>query len=169
MLIGAIIVLLRTFGKERVYLRETKMTERHEILVELLQAVNRGIFDQVKDLLDKHGFPAASMLIMHQLKEHQGMTLSEVSRRTGLAKSHVSKTIDGLAEQGMIEKRLDTSDQRLIRLHTTDKAAQHFTPMRAEIRQRLSTLVALLPDEKVDSIVDGLQALKAILAKGNKC
>lgn len=144
------------------------MAERHEVLVELLQAVNRGMFDQIKDLLDKYGFPAASMLIMHQIKDHQGITLSEVSRRTGLAKSHVSKTIDGLAAQGIVEKRPDASDQRLVRLHTTEQAALHFGPMRAEIRQRLSALVALLPEEKVDSVVDGLQALKAVLAQGNE-
>jgi len=145
------------------------MAERHEVLVELLQAVNRGIFEQVKDLLDKYGFPAASMLIMHQIKDQQGITLSEVARRTGLAKSHVSKTIDGLAEQGLVEKRTDPCDQRLVRLHTTDKSMQHFGPMRAEIRLRLADLVALLPEEKVDTLVDGLQTLKALLAKGNDC
>jgi len=145
------------------------MAERHEILVELLQAVNRGMFDQVKDLLVKYGFPAASMLMMHQIKDHQGITLSDLSRRVGLAKSHVSKTIDGLAVQGFVEKRPDPSDQRLVRLHTTERAAQHFGPMRAEIRQRLAELVALLPEEKVDSVVDGLQALKAVLSKGNEC
>jgi DNA-binding MarR family transcriptional regulator len=145
------------------------MADRHEVLVELLQAVNKGMFDQVKDLFDKYGFPAASMMIMHQIRDHHGLTVSEVSRRSGLAKSHVSKTIDGLVEQGIVEKRPDMSDQRLVRLYTTDKATQHFGPMRAEIRQRLSALVSRLPEEKVDSVVDGLLALKSVLSSGKDC
>jgi DNA-binding MarR family transcriptional regulator len=141
------------------------MAERHEELVELLQAVNRGIYEQIKDVLAKHGLPSASMVVMHHVHKEQGITISELSRRTGLAKSHVSKTIDSLTEQGFIEKRPDPADHRLVRLHTTEQADQHFGQMQGDLRARLSGVVAALPDDKVDAVIQALQVLRGVLAE----
>lgn len=141
------------------------MAERHELLARLLQAVNKELFDQVKDLLAKYGLPAASMITMRQIKEEQGITVSELARRTGLAKSHVSKTIDLLASQGFVEKRPDPADQRLIRLHTTELARQHFDQMHGEIRERLAQRVAAMPEGDVDTLIEGLQTLHRVLGQ----
>ncbi|KKM11126.1 hypothetical protein SY88_10370 [Clostridiales bacterium PH28_bin88] len=142
------------------------MAERHEEFLELLHAVHRGLFEQIKDVLDKYGLPPASRAVMRQVHHNQGITVSEVSRRTGMVKSHVSKTVDSLVEQGFLEKRPDPSDQRLIRLYITEKAGEHFGQIQVEIRHRLSEVIAEFPEEKIEAITDGLRTLKAILEQG---
>lgn len=144
------------------------MADRHEELLELLHSVNRTIFDQIKDIFERHGIPSATIAIMHQIRRDEGITVSELARRTSIVKSHVSKTVEGLVEQGLVEKRTDPADQRLIRLHTTEKALTHFGPRsnsgpQTEIRERLSTIVAAMPDEQVAALTDGLRSLKAVL------
>lgn len=145
------------------------MTERHEPLVDLLQAVNRGMFELIRDVLDRHGLPVASRAVMHQISHTPGITLSEISRRTGMAKSHVSKTINGLEQQGLLERRPDPADQRAVRLHPTPRAAAHFAQFQAEMRERLSAVVAALPEERLDPVIAGLQALKTALGQGKGC
>lgn len=144
------------------------MTERHEELLELLQSVNRSTFDIIKDILVRHGLPHAAMAIMHHIRLEEGITLSELARRTSIVKSHVSKTVESLVEQGMVEKRPDPADQRLIRLHSTAKSRSQFGPtahqgVHLEVRQRLAGVIANLPDDKLEALTDGLRSLKAIL------
>ncbi|MFZ5435463.1 MAG: MarR family winged helix-turn-helix transcriptional regulator [Bacillota bacterium] len=142
------------------------MTERQEELLELLHAVQRGMHEQIRDVLEAHRLPQAGMVVMRHVHHDQGITVSEISRRTGLVKSHISRTVDSLVELGLLEKRPDSSDQRLIRLYITEQASERFERMKTEIRKRLSAVVATLPDEKVKVIVDGLRALRSVLEQG---
>jgi len=144
------------------------MTERQEEFAELLHAVQRGIHEQIRDVLEAHRLPPASMAVMRQVHREQGITVSEISRRTGLVKSHISRTVDSLVEQGFLEKRPDSQDQRLIRLYTTEQASAHFDRMKTEIRKRLSAIIATLPEEKVRAMMDGLRALRTVLEQGSE-
>ena len=144
------------------------MAEPPEILEGLLKAVNRGLFDLAQDVLHQYGLPASGIAVMSQILRVPGTTVSEVARRTGMAKSHVSKTVESLSEVGFLEKRPDPSDQRLVRIHATEQAEMRFREMQTAMRHRLSAVISSLPDQKVDAIIDGLKALHAALEGNNR-
>jgi DNA-binding MarR family transcriptional regulator len=138
--------------------------ERHtEKLLDLLQEVNRGIHEQIRDILQQQGLPFPSVVITRVLKEHPGITLSELARLTGLTKSHVSKTVEELVRLGYVEKRSDPKDQRLIRLTLTEAAHEHFRTIREAIRGRLTAVIAAVPEETVGALMTGLHILKMAL------
>lgn len=139
------------------------MAEPHEILADLLQTVNRGIWDNIRGVVHEHRLPVVSMVVMRQIGHEPGITIGELSRRTGVAKSHISNTVESLAQKGLIEKRPDPADQRLVRVFPTEQAEARHRQIHAEIKSQLSEVLASVPPEKVAALIDGLQALKAAL------
>jgi DNA-binding MarR family transcriptional regulator len=95
------------------------MERKTEQLVDLMQNVNKRIHDHIRCVWEQQETPATQMLIMYQIAKAEGITVSEIARRLGLAKSHVSKTIDELAHEGHVEKRPDPLDGRILRLYRT--------------------------------------------------
>lgn len=133
------------------------------MLADLLHEVHRKVAEQMRGLLQGHEIPPTFMMIGRVLGAEPGITVSELARRTGIAKSHVSNTIDDLARRGWVEKRADPGDQRLLRLYLSRSATDNWTQIRASMRARLAELVAEIPEEKTAALIDGLQALKELL------
>lgn len=139
------------------------MSHNHEMLADLLHEVNRKVAERMRGLLQGHEIPHAFMMIGRVLREEPGITVSELARRTGVAKSHVSNTIDELTRRGWVEKHADPGDQRLLHLYLSQSATDHWNQVRASMRAKLADLVAEIPEEKTAALVDGLQALRELL------
>lgn len=139
------------------------MEKRTEQLVDLMQAVHRQMYEHVRCVWEERSIPATQMMVMHQIAREEGITVSETSRRLGLAKSHVSKTVDELATAGYVEKRPDPHDGRVLRLYRTPTAVARFDQMQARLRARISAVVDLLPREKADGLIEGLHLLSGAL------
>lgn len=142
------------------------MAERHELLMELLREVNKRIFDLVHREAGSPGVGAAHMMIMGELVEHPGSSISELARAVGLAKSHVSTTVEHLTRRDWLEKRADEHDLRLVRIFPTRRSLEQFQVIDAAVRQRMNRALSAMPGEQVDSMLDGLAALRLILAEG---
>jgi DNA-binding MarR family transcriptional regulator len=139
------------------------MERQTEQLVDLMQAVHRQMFEHLKCVWEEHAIPATQMMVMHQISREEGITVSETSRRVGLAKSHVSKTVDELATAGFVEKRPDPHDGRILRLYRTPVAIARFDAMQARMRERISAVVGSLPPEKAEALIEGLSLLSGAL------
>lgn len=136
-----------------------------ESLVDLLRAANRGFLNIVQEVMQQYPFPPSGMVIMAQIMKRPGSSVSQVARGTGFAKSHVSKTIDILVSRGVVEKRQDPSDRRVIRLFATEELGRWFEEIRAAIQDRLSEVLAVVPKANLHALVDGLEMVKQILVE----
>jgi DNA-binding MarR family transcriptional regulator len=96
--------------------------------------------------------------------------VSELARRSGIAKSHISHVIDELSRRGWVEKRADPADQRILRLYLTELAAGQMKRIRLELRQQLSSLVVGLPERRRSELVTSLHDILTALqqAKGKE-
>ncbi len=131
----------------------------------LLRSVSRRLFGLARSVAQEHGLSHSSIAVMRQLHRTPGTTVSEMARQTGLAKSHISTTVESLAETGILEKRRDTKDQRLLRIYLTGKATTHFEDVHKTVRARLADVASTLDREQLDAIVIGLEALEQALAR----
>lgn len=147
------------------------MSHKHEVLADLLHEVNRKLMEQMREVVRRHEIPHAFMSIGRVLHREPGITVSELARRTGMAKSHVSKTIDELSRRGWVEKRADPDDQRLLRLYLTQSATDNWNRIRASMRGRLAELATEIPEETTAALIDGLQVFKKLLERerGEQC
>lgn len=104
------------------------------------------------------------MLLRH-IRREPGVTVSELARQIGTVKSHVSNIVDQLVHDGLVEKRIDESDRRLVRLYTTSRSDETVHQL---IEQAASSwehiMQHLAPDER-DDVVRTLKTLQAALER----
>jgi len=139
--------------------------DRSERLMVLLKGISDFLHDIAVQTWQEYGLtPPAAILLFH-IHRNPGATVSGLSRTAGLAKSHVSKTVETLVAGGFIERLKDPRDQRLVRLHATAKAETQFQEMWTETRMRLYRAVEALGDERLMEITAGLEDLMTTIEK----
>lgn len=144
------------------------MSRREEVLVDLLWEVNRSLHDRIKVVLEDLDLPFVSTIILREVDREPGVTVSELSRRCRIAKSHVSKTVESLSQKLYVEKRPDPSDQRVLRVYPTEEARDRMAQVRGRIRRRLADLIEPVQPETKEDLIKGLKALRSALREGRE-
>lgn len=104
--------------------------ERDPRLLKLLTDTQSAMV-RLFDVRAQHlGLTRAQWRIVSGLYGHAGMTQTELSERTGIARSPLGKIIDQLESKGYLERRSDPEDRRINRLHLTDVVVPLLEPAR---------------------------------------
>lgn len=106
-----------------------------------------------------------ALILLRQIHEEPGVTISELARRSRTVKSHVSKLIDQLLQQGFLEKRSDPADQRIFRIYITQAAIDHKKAMEARIQVHWSQVLSDLPEAELEQVTQGLRILLDALGR----
>ncbi len=141
--------------------------EEAERLAEGLLEIHRLLKRSIQTFLDREGLPWGRVIILRQLGDEGGLTVSELSRRIGQSKGHVSVLVEQMAAEGLVRKAADPLDQRLVRLHLTDRAQEVRAGLQRKYRRFLAGLLAELPPEVAEAMTSGLQHLRTTLTNGN--
>ncbi len=130
---------------------------------QLWHHVNREIHERVRHAFRDSDLTPMILMMIRIIEEHEGITVSELARRSNTVKSHVSKVIDQLVRQGYVEKRSDPSDQRLLRIYPTKAAGEIKEEMMKRARSAWSEALEGVPEAELESLATGLRSLmKAI-------
>jgi DNA-binding MarR family transcriptional regulator len=142
------------------------LDDRMLVLHRLWQSVSRGLMDLTKDVMHEHGLPVPAMAVMHHLFHSPARVLavSELSKRTGMAKSLVSKTVDSLEAMELVVKRKDLVDRRRVLVEVSERAQEQFQNMQRHMQVRLAVVFARLPEAQIQELISGLEAVERAIA-----
>ena len=62
-----------------------------------------------------------NFLAVLSLAEDNKLSLGEIARETGVSPAYVTKLLDGLEQQGLVERVTDPVDRRITQAHLTDE------------------------------------------------
>jgi DNA-binding MarR family transcriptional regulator len=141
-------------------------TRSDEEVADLLRDVSRELREHVARQGEAQGFPRFSrrLPIIREVLRDPGITVNELARRTRMAKSQVSMLVTALESEGLVSKRPDPRDQRLVRLFPTDEGTARAERWRTAYRAMLARTVRTLSDDESEHLLDGLRALQRALA-----
>lgn len=134
---------------------------------ELWRRVNRATHDRFRLAFHSCGQPMGALFLLRRINSHPGVTVSELARQTEMVKSHVSKLVDQLCQQGFVEKRPDQADQRLVRIHATDAGERMMTEMEATAHASWMGVVNEVPEGQLGAVMQGLSLLLEALERAN--
>lgn len=112
--------------------------------------------------------PYMAYPMLRQIHKEPGITISQLSRRLDMAKSHVSNLADLLVREKFIEKRSDPKDQRLLRLYITPTARERMNEMRQRANQLWYALIEELPEGGAEELLRFLRTFHAALVRVNR-
>ena len=139
------------------------MPMRQESLIDLLREVNQSISGHVRNVLIQHGLSFTTMIIIRQIKVEPGITISELARRSNIAKSHISNTIKELGIKGWVETQTDSRDRRILRLYLSKSGTENLEIIGAAIRQRLSNLLSGISEARTAEIIESIRDVQTAL------
>lgn len=158
------------FCAERFFVNEVQkcMENVRAEIGELFRQVNREIHERFRHAFkEKEMPPFGTMIMLRVIDHHPGVTVSELARRSGMVKSHISKTLEQLESQGQVEKRPDPEDQRLLRIFLTRAAREDIKQKEALATALWSEVLEQLPDAELEAAVRGLRVLRDAFGKAN--
>jgi DNA-binding MarR family transcriptional regulator len=144
------------------------MPIKQESLIDLLREVNQSISGHVRNVLSQHGLGFTTMIIIRQIKVEPGITISELARRSNIAKSHISNTIKELGIKGWVETQTDSRDRRILRLYLSKSGIENLEMIAAAIRERLSNLLSGISETRTVEIIESIRDIQAALKKANE-
>lgn len=94
----------------------------------------------------------------------EGMSGSELARRTGVSGPAVSQLLAGLADAGLLERTTSADDRRRHALTLTKTGARAFQSAEKLLRERVATLLVDLPRPEVEALSRLLPQVEAALS-----
>jgi MarR family transcriptional regulator, organic hydroperoxide resistance regulator len=136
-----------------------------ELLALFTQAA-KLLREAADETMSRQGVRVGQHIVLSVLWEQDGLTPGEIARRLGAATPTIVNTATRMGEAGLIVRRPDPADARLVRLYLTDRARAAREPVRAarialerratatltpaelnQLRSALTKIIARLQDE----------------------
>lgn len=101
--------------------------------------------------------------IMVVLKENGKLPISDVAKRLLISTPNMTKLLNKLISEEMIDRVPDTKDRRIINIDLTQKGNTYLQSKFKEVQYSLKERLSTLPDGQLDKLNSSLENLKDIL------
>lgn len=109
-----------------------------EDLLTLFTRAAKLFREAVDEAMSGHGVRVGQHIVLSALWDQDGLAPGEIARRLGVATPTIVNTATRMEEAGLVTRRPDPSDARLVRLHLTPRGRSAREPVRearAELEQ----------------------------------
>ena len=119
------------------------------------------------DLVQReHGTPLSHVQVLAMLQDVGTMSVSEISRRLGIAKPNITPLVDRLYECGYVDRQHDDGDRRVVNVVLLpageEKLAAIFATISGEIRKQADHLTVSEFRELNDSMSSIVRILSSL-------
>src|SRR5215472_9601236 len=101
-------------------------------LLALFTQAAKLLREAADETMSRHGVRVGQHIVLTVLWEQDGLTPGEVARRLGTATPTIVNTATRMEEDGLVARRPDPADARLVRLYLTPRGRAAREPVRAD-------------------------------------
>lgn len=91
------------------------------------------------------------------LSKKGDLTMNELSRQMGLAKSTITRIVSNMVRGGWIEQVRDEKDRRLVKVRLTQKGRRMADKLGLSSQEYVQRILRHIPQEKIPQVVESLQ------------
>ena len=114
---------------------------------------------------DKNSLNHSHFQIMSVLKNNGKLPISEVAKQLFISTPNMTKLLNKLIDEDMIERIPDEKDRRIININLTEKGYKYLEDRYESIKSTLKNRLSSLPDDKLDKLNESLVTLKDVLSE----
>jgi len=121
-------------------------------------------FQVSSDVLREYGnVTKAHVPLLLLVHGSSGITMSEAARRLGLSNPHITLQVDRLVEEGLLERRLDAEDRRLVSIGLTPGGSELVQRLKGMMKEKSRSLFTAFSDETLERTLGALLTLREIM------
>ncbi|CQR48064.1 putative HTH-type transcriptional regulator YusO [Paraliobacillus sp. PM-2] len=119
-----------------------------------------GIIKQKgREILNNYPITTPQFIALQWLLEDGDLTIGELSNKINLAFSTTTDLVDRMEKNLLVERKKDTKDRRVVRIHLLDKGKQIIREVIEKRQAYLKDVLNDVPHGRVDMLYDILQLL----------
>ena len=117
------------------------------------------------DLVQReHGTPLSHVQVLAMLQDAGTMSVSEISRRLGIAKPNITPLVDRLYEAGYVDRQHDENDRRVVNIVLLPAGTEKLAAIRATIARHIQVQAEGLSVSEFRELNDSLANVVRILS-----
>ncbi|WP_267419661.1 MULTISPECIES: MarR family winged helix-turn-helix transcriptional regulator [unclassified Curtobacterium] len=128
-------------------------------LADLVLRVSREIDPNGSSALDVVPLTGTEVLVLRWVDMHPGTSPSATAEATALQRSNLSAALRSLVAKGMVDRRADPRDARLVQLFATEQAAANIRVLRAHWAGRLRAALGDATTDDSGRVADAVALL----------
>ena len=136
-----------------------------ELLALFTQAA-KLLREAADEAMSRHGVRVGQHIVLSVLWEQDGLTPGEIARRLGVATPTIVNTATRMEEAGLLVRKPDPADARLVRLHLTPRGQSARGPVRDARAALERHATASLTAAELDHLRSALTKIIAQLQNG---
>lgn len=117
------------------------------------------------DLVQKeHGTPLSHVQVLAMLQDVGTMSVSEISRRLGIAKPNITPLVDRLFAAGYVDRQHDENDRRVVNIFLLPAGEEKLAAIRATIARQIQVQAEDLSVSEFRELSESLSSVVRILS-----
>jgi len=117
------------------------------------------------DLVQReHGTPLSHVQVLAMLNDVGTMSVSEISRRLGIAKPNITPLVERLYESGYVDRQHDENDRRVVNIVLLEAGKEKLAAIRATISRQIQLQVDGLSISEFRELNESLSSVVRILS-----
>lgn len=150
------------------------MTKKRSIDPAMIDSIAQNMFHVLPlikkrllhmDLVQKeHGTPLSHVQVLAMLRDAGTMSVSEISRRLGIAKPNITPLVDRLFEAGYVDRQHDENDRRVVNIVLLPAGEEKLAAIRATIARQIQVQAEDLSVSEFRELNDALSSVVRILS-----
>lgn len=129
-----------------------------------LKTTNKKVEKYMTSFFDEIGINVAQSFILSCLLDNDGCTLSEISTRAQIENSSLTNMADKLEKLGLVERKLDPQNRRVIRLFLTSSGRELAEKVQKAGEEFDRYLVNILGDD-VEKLFSYFSTISAVVSQ----
>jgi DNA-binding MarR family transcriptional regulator len=138
--------------------------ERQQLVDDVLGELNQLSFRDFQGALKRWHAGTLSLIhlnVLMLLRFNGPMTMSHVAETLDVSVASATGIIDRMEKKGVIERRRNDEDRRVVEVHVTETGEAVFSAMQAERQARMTKMLSDVPDTDLAALLTGLRAVRA--------
>jgi MarR family transcriptional regulator, organic hydroperoxide resistance regulator len=123
-------------------------------------SAKRAMAEASEAAFQRHGVRSGQQWILRRLWDEDGQTPGEVARQLELSTPTVTKAAMRMEAAGLIDRRSDPRDARLVRLFLSERGRALEKTIAEEMAQLARRSLATLSEDQVKALVAALTAIR---------
>ena len=112
----------------------------------------------------EHNMPMSHVQVLTMLGDVGAMSVSEISKRLGIAKPNITPLIDRLIADGYVERRRDVRDRRVVNIVLLESGREKLAAIRATICSQIQAQAGTLSVSEFRELSESLASVVRILS-----
>lgn len=144
--------------------RELTTSQRQQFS-QMLDKLYQCCTDRHVYLSEKHGLPQAELRCLLLFGAERYLTAKGIAVRLGIAKSRVTKLVDGLVAKELINRVADPADSRVTLLALTPGGQKKRQEIMAAMDSMRDSVLEYIDPARRDAVLDSLETLKGAMER----